>query len=98
MLALMTKQVPRTLEALLLHALPPAAAQLLTNKLEQADAAAESAGDNLAQSQVRMMHMLAHSTQWYQEGDEIHAQPDDMLAWSHHLISTSRLKSSQLEA
>ncbi len=33
----MSQRVPRTLEALLMHALPPAAAELLTQKLEQAD-------------------------------------------------------------
>ncbi|KAA6428022.1 MAG: hypothetical protein FRX49_02684 [Trebouxia sp. A1-2] len=36
-LSLMSHRVPRTLEALLMHALPPAAAELLTQKLEQAD-------------------------------------------------------------
>lgn len=36
-LSLMSQRVPRTLEALLMHALPPAAAELLTQKLEQAD-------------------------------------------------------------
>ena len=44
----MRQHVPRTLEALLLHALPPAAAELLTQKLEQADAAAaETIGNPL---------------------------------------------------
>lgn len=37
MLTLMSSHVPRTLEALLLHALSPAAAELLTQKLEQLD-------------------------------------------------------------
>lgn len=32
----MSQRVPRTLEALLMHALPAAAAELLTQKLEQA--------------------------------------------------------------
>lgn len=44
MLAIMSRRVPRTLEALLLHALLPAAAELLTQKLEQADAAAAETG------------------------------------------------------
>ena len=42
----MTQHVPRTLEAMLLHALAPAAAELLTQKLEQADAQATAAGDH----------------------------------------------------
>lgn len=37
-LAGMAGQTPRTLEALLLHALPPAAAELMTQKLEHCDA------------------------------------------------------------
>ena len=41
---MMSRCVPRTLEALLLHALPPAAAELLTQKLEHADAAAAVTG------------------------------------------------------
>lgn len=41
---MMARRVPRTLEALLLHALPPAAAELLTQKLEQADASATATG------------------------------------------------------
>ena len=50
-LAAMSQHVPRTLEALLLHALPPAAAELLTQKLEQADAAAaETTGNPLNSS------------------------------------------------
>lgn len=44
MLAMMSRRVPRTLEAMLLHALPPAAAELLTQKLEQADASAADTG------------------------------------------------------
>ena len=40
----MSRYVPRTLEALLLHALPPAAAELLTQKLEHADVAAVETG------------------------------------------------------
>ena len=36
--------MPRTLEALLLHALLPAAAELLTQKMEQADASAAETG------------------------------------------------------
>ena len=43
-LSLMTRDVPRTLEALLLHALCPAAAELLTVKLEQADVQAAATG------------------------------------------------------
>lgn len=47
-LAAMSQHVPRTLDALLLHALPPAAAEMLTQKLEQADAAAvETEGNPL---------------------------------------------------
>ena len=45
---LMVRRVPRTLEALLLHALPPAAAELLTQKLEQADAEGSEAGRAVA--------------------------------------------------
>lgn len=44
MLAVMARHVPRTLEAMLLHALPPAAAELLTQILEQADASAAETG------------------------------------------------------
>ena len=43
-LAMMSRCVPRTLEALLLHALLPAAAELLTQKMEQADASAAETG------------------------------------------------------
>lgn len=47
-LTAMSQHVPRTLDALLLHALPPAAAELLTQKLEQANAAAtETTGNPL---------------------------------------------------
>ena len=45
-LTLMAERVPRTLEAMLLHALSPAAAELLTQKLEQADAAASATGSH----------------------------------------------------
>ena len=44
---MMSRCVPRTLEALLLHALPPPAAELFTQKLEQADAAAAETGATL---------------------------------------------------
>ncbi len=43
-LSLMSQRVPRTLEALLMHALPPAAAELLTQKLEQADLQGDECG------------------------------------------------------
>ena len=49
-LTMMSTHVPRTLEGLLLHALPPAAAELLTQKLEQADATAAATGMQLHQS------------------------------------------------
>ena len=57
-LGLMVKRVPRTLEALLMHALPPAAAELLTQKLEQADNERPEAGatiTNNAQTLRRTM-------------------------------------------
>lgn len=65
-LSLMSQRVPRTLEALLMHALPPAAAELLTQKLEQADAQ----GDRCSICLV----MLAHLKLWCcMVGDYLHS-------------------------
>ena len=49
----MSQRVPRTLEALLMHALPPAAAELLTQKLEQAD----TQGDQRGMCLVLLAHL-----------------------------------------
>ena len=47
-LSLMSQCVPRTLEALLMHTLPPVAAELLTQKLEQADGQGAATGTRSA--------------------------------------------------
>jgi len=49
--ALAAIAVPRTIQALLLHALRPAAAELLTQKLERADEALLRAGKQVEQVQ-----------------------------------------------
>ena len=63
----MSQRVPRTLEALLMHALPPAAAELLTQKLEQAD----SQGDHGSICLV----LLAYLKLWcWMVGDYLHSE------------------------